>query len=445
MLYGRQRRFDLCCYFIFNGKCAIQLTKIYQAMNSSATQNPLLTEGKVLTANMAAKAESAFEKYETVEMSEKSTGFLGQGAFGRVILMKNKETSQLVAVKAIDKTSVRGPLMKEVDIHKRLIHDNIIRLYETIESKNHILLVMEYAPYGDLYHLLQKKSRFTEHEASVYFTQVCNALHFLHKYKLAHRDLKPENLLLMSPHKLKLCDFGCCAQCMEERKTLCGTIEYIAPEVLRRTAYNEKADIWSLGILLYEMVHGYTPFKATTQHVIFTNILENKFKFSPEVKDDLKDLIKMMLNAEFKERPSIEEIMEHSWIKRIQKERFLATEMESVKGLSPVKVPSTCSTMKATRETDSQSHVLNANELITDDFSEVPRHILYDYPEYENGLQKISEKLKQFHISSTTKVVNLKPPKKTQKKDKIKKRVKKTTSFSLLSLFFPTLDDNGGL
>jgi len=190
----------------------------------------------------------------------------------------HRKTGLKLAIKKIDKRSIankkiKATLMREVDIHKQLKHENIIRLYTSFEDSDYIYLVLEFAERGNLFFYIRNgKRRLNEEETFHFFIQTVSGIYFLHKNGLIHRDIKPENLLLSptsasdpsSPQKycLKICDFGWCVQSTSEepRSTFCGTLEYMAPEMLQNESHNHTLDVWSLGILLYELYHGYAPF-----------------------------------------------------------------------------------------------------------------------------------------------------------------------------------------
>lgn len=185
-------------------------------------------------------------------------------------------------------------------IHRRIIHENIVRAYSHFEDNDFYYIIVEYVDNGNLYHkIIQSRNGFTESQAFVYFKQVVKALEFLHENYLVHRDLKPENILINKKDKVKLCDFGCCVDIRNGfRETFCGTFEYMAPEIIRELPYNQGVDIWSLGILLYEMIHGHSPFCKKSDDnnrdlsQIFRNILTHNLSFKKEVSDSCKDLIK---------------------------------------------------------------------------------------------------------------------------------------------------------
>lgn len=179
----------------------------------------------------------------------------------------------LVAVKKIDKTSlkhrkIRETLAREIIIHKQLKHQYIVRLYSAIEDADFIYLIMEYINKGNLFTSIRQARSFNEDEAFYYFVQAASGIYFLHEHGFIHRDLKPENLLISEINLLKICDFGWVTELKENaesehRNTFCGTLEYMAPEMIGNMPHNHLIDVWSLGILLYEMCHGKAPFRGS--------------------------------------------------------------------------------------------------------------------------------------------------------------------------------------
>jgi serine/threonine protein kinase len=176
-------------------------------------------EGKQKTAN----AEEFAARYERINVPGKSTALLGKGSIGNVWLVRHKETQKLYALKTIKKSylgttskAIQAALLlleKEVAIHRRLIHDNIIRLHDSAVGDEEVYMLLDYATQGTLFSFLRARGKLSERQAFFFFVQVCSAVHFLHKQKLVHRDIKPENLLLGEGGSLKLCDFGFCAPC----------------------------------------------------------------------------------------------------------------------------------------------------------------------------------------------------------------------------------------
>ena len=153
--------------------------------------------------------------------------------------------------------------LKEINTHRRLIHNNIVRLHSHHEDSDNYYLIMDYSANGNLYQKLKKMKCFDEKSAFNYFIQACSAINFLHSNNLVHRDIKPENLLIDNDNNIKLCDFGWCVELnLGNRVTFCGTYEYMAPEIVNELPYNNSIDIWSTGVLLYELIHGYSTFRV---------------------------------------------------------------------------------------------------------------------------------------------------------------------------------------
>lgn len=159
---------------------------------------------------------------------------------------------------------------------------------------------MDYVNCGTLFNMIKKKNGMDEKTAFKYFIHTAAAVNFLHENNLVHRDLKPENLLIDENGTVKLCDFGWCVElAVGNRSTFCGTYEYMAPEIIKESPYNSGIDVWSLGVLLYELIHGYSPFRAKNNKnndqeymEIFKNIVKYNFKIEKPVSDSLGDLIK---------------------------------------------------------------------------------------------------------------------------------------------------------
>ncbi len=370
---------------------------------SSTLENPVIapvpqfTGGLVLPEDKArlltAQDESELENYERAEVGTSGSSLLGRGAFGQVFLMRHRPSNKLVAVKVINKKAARGPsafraLAQEIEIHKRLLHDNIIRLYEFFEGPKNIYIVMEYASKGTLFHYIRRRKRLDENDAFRLFFQACNAVHFLHSHKLMHRDIKPENLLFTDNATLKLGDFGCCCDNLSgERKTFCGTPEYIAPEIIRGQPYAEKADIWSLGVMLYEMLHGSSPFACRAERDVLGKVLDNKLVFSPEVSEDARDLLQSILNNEPKDRPDTEQILASPWAQRMAASARKSVETEA----SPIERTQLSHehVKAASANAKAKIHPLNAiirarteHERAADTvLKELPRGLVYGYPE----------------------------------------------------------------
>ena len=263
---------------------------------------------------------------------------LGSGSYGRVYLIKHNITNEEYALKVIDKKKLKQmygetDIMKnEINIQSKLIHENIIRLYNVYEDDNSINLIMEYAKNGNLFELLSKpenKNGFDEQRAFDYFIQVVNAVYFLHQNNIIHRDIKPENLLFGKEGLLKLCDFGWAKELnLENRSTFCGTVEYMAPEIVGSENYDFGVDIWSLGILLYELIFGHSPFKAKNMKSVILNIKSHDLTYDKPISHECKNLIEKILNINPQKRIKIKDILEHPFVKKYSKNYLLRKNSE---------------------------------------------------------------------------------------------------------------------
>jgi 5'-AMP-activated protein kinase catalytic alpha subunit len=198
------------------------------------------------------------------------------------------------------------------------MHYNIIQIYAVIETLQDIYIVMEYVSGGELFELIVLKQRLTEPEACKYFQQIIGAVEYLHKVGVAHRDIKPENLLLDYNKDIKIVDFGLSNLYNkgELLKTPCGSPSYAAPEMLSCNCYNGmKADIWSIGIVLFAMVCGFLPFDEKNDDRLFKMIKEGKYNLPTFLSHNVKDLIKRILITDPKRRLSFEAIKNHPWFK----------------------------------------------------------------------------------------------------------------------------------
>ena len=282
---------------------------------------------------------SNFQNFDPVYLNNKPT-MLGQGTFSTIYLYKNKLTQKLFAVKHIYKNKILETIkslnnFKEIEIHKKLIHDNIIRLYTSRETKDNYDLLLEYAPKGNIFQLILQKQNFSEIECFSYFIQIVNAIYFLHEKNIIHRDIKPENILIFEKNKIKLCDFGWSNyNNINNRTSFCGAFEYMSPEMINGESYNKSTDIWSLGILLYEMYFGFPPFRINPQsndktNEIFNNILNKKISFDcgKKIDKNMKNLILKMLEKKSKKRFCIKDILIHPWVKKFEYVLFGSVEM----------------------------------------------------------------------------------------------------------------------
>lgn len=258
---------------------------------------------------------------ETYEVLEK----IAEGGFGSVHLCKHKKNKAIRAVKFIpvkgNRASIES-LLKEVNILREMDHANIIKIYEVFRDNSHLRIVTEYCRGGELFDRIVKTKGFTENQAAKYMQQIVSAVVYLHSKNIVHRDLKPENLLFESEEAnsaLKLIDFGTCKHFSKADKLLerVGSPYYIAPEVISGN-YNEKCDIWSLGVILYVLLSGVPPFFGKNDNEILTNILVKEVKFDGKVWKNIsaeaKNLIKAMLTKEVPIRITAQDVYTSEWM-----------------------------------------------------------------------------------------------------------------------------------
>ena len=223
---------------------------------------------------------------------------LGKGKFGRVYLAKERSTGFVCALKVLHKSElqqgkVEKQVRREIEIHKNLRHPNILRFYGHFHDSKRVFLILEFAGKGELYKHLRKENRFPEWKAAQYIAQMAAALKYLHKKHVMHRDIKPENILVGIHGEIKISDFGWSVHAPNNRRnTMCGTLDYLPPEMIKpgsqENFYNEKVDLWSLGVLTYEFLVGEAPFEDTpvmTQRRIARGEMTVPKFVSPEAKD----------------------------------------------------------------------------------------------------------------------------------------------------------------
>ncbi|XP_064910934.1 aurora kinase C-like isoform X1 [Columba livia] len=216
---------------------------------------------------------------------------LGKGKFGSVYLAREQSTKFLVALKIlfksqVEKEGVEHQLRREIEIMAHLQsgststavsggggHPNILRLYNYFHDERRVFLILEYAPGGELYKELQRQGRFDATRTATLMEEAADALLYCHGKKVIHRDIKPENLLLGLMGELKIADFGWSVHAPSlRRRTLCGTLDYLPPEMVEGREHDEKVDLWCLGVLCYELLVGHPPFESPSHNETYHRI-----------------------------------------------------------------------------------------------------------------------------------------------------------------------------
>ena len=225
---------------------------------------------------------------------------LGEGSFGRVKLTLHQPSGATYALKCLRKGQLlRYQQVEHVVNEKRVLalcdHPFILKLAGTFNRETEIFMLLEVALGGELFTYLRQQTRFDEEQACLYAAMVTAAFGYLHERKIAHRDLKPENLLFDRDGYLKLVDFGFAKVIRDRTWTLCGTPEYLAPEIISNKGHNIGADWWTLGILLYEMLVGHPPFVAENQMETYHKIMRGKYKMPANFPRPAKAILSQFL------------------------------------------------------------------------------------------------------------------------------------------------------
>ncbi|XP_069869392.1 sperm motility kinase-like [Dipodomys merriami] len=266
-------------------------------------------------------SSSSLEDEEIIEQYHMKE-IIGYGSFGYVKLAYHRLTDTQVAVKILLKGEFNNRRIKnEVDIIKTVHHPHVIRLYQVMEKEEHVYLVMELATKGDLLGWIRKSSRLFEDEARRLFKQIVSAVQYFHQNGIAHRDLKPTNILLDAKGNAKVSDFGLSIRTTPGQllKDVCGALIFRPPEMFLRENYDGcKVDIWTLGVLLYFMLTGKFPFQGINFSQIQVLVLEARYIAPFYLSAKGRNIIFQLLTADPKQRPSIEQIIEHPWLNQVE-------------------------------------------------------------------------------------------------------------------------------
>ncbi|CAM6044470.1 unnamed protein product [Sphagnum compactum] len=246
---------------------------------------------------------------------------LGRGKFGNVYLARERESKYVVALKVLFKnqlqqSQVEHQLRREIEIQSHLRHPNILRLYGYFYDQTRVYLILEYAAKGELYKELQRCRVFTEKRAATYIASLARALMYCHEKHVIHRDIKPENLLIGSKGELKIADFGWSVHTCSRRRTLCGTLDYLPPEMVEGKEHDAGVDVWSLGILCFEFLFGTPPFEAKKHSDTYKRIVRVDLRFpsKPVISAAAKDLICQLLVKDSSQRLPLQKVVSHPWI-----------------------------------------------------------------------------------------------------------------------------------
>ena len=253
---------------------------------------------------------------------------VGEGSFGKVYRGRRLYSGQIVAMKFIQKPGRSAKdlrsLRQEIEILMKLRHENIIMMLDWFETKTEICVITEFAQ-GDLFEIVEEDARLPEAVVQNIAKQLVRALHYLHSNRIIHRDMKPQNILLSEGGAVKLCDFGF-ARAMSSNTVVLtsikGTPLYMAPELVQELPYTHTVDLWSLGVILFELFVGQPPFYTTSIYSLISLIVKDPVKYPENISPDFKSFLKGLLNKTPSQRLDWPELLNHPFVRESEDERM---------------------------------------------------------------------------------------------------------------------------
>uniref|UniRef100_A0A8C8SM35 non-specific serine/threonine protein kinase n=1 Tax=Pelusios castaneus TaxID=367368 RepID=A0A8C8SM35_9SAUR len=287
------------------------------------------------------RAGNVEELYELLEK-------LGSGHFGVVKRCRKRSSGTLYAAKFVKVRKCKGSRLgldreqveREVSILQQLEHPNILRLHDLFSCKAEMVLILELIHGGELFDFIAEKEMLTEAEAIEFLQQILQGVAYLHSRHIAHFDLKPENIMLLEKDvpnpKIKIIDFGL-AQKLEDGvifKSLCGTPQYIAPEVINYEPLSSATDMWSIGVITYILLSGMSPFQGETDAETLSSVIAGSYEFEEkyfsETTEMAKDFIRLLLVKEPRNRMTAAECLVHPWIKPLSRKQAASRSRSSI-------------------------------------------------------------------------------------------------------------------
>ncbi|XP_012274950.1 ribosomal protein S6 kinase beta-1 isoform X2 [Orussus abietinus] len=270
---------------------------------------------------------------------------LGEGGYGKVFQVRKvtgKDRGSIFAMKVLRKASIirnqkdTAHTKAERNVLEAVKHPFIVNLMYAFQTGGKLYLILEYLCGGELFTYLDREGIFLEDTACFYLSEIILALQHLHNQGIIYRDLKPENILLDREGHVKLTDFGLCKEHIQEdtvTHTMCGTIEYMAPEILTRSGHGKAVDWWSLGALMFDMLTGNPPFTGDDRRKTIEKILRGKLSLPQYLTPDARDLIRKLLKRQVAQRlgssPSdAEQVMSHNFFKHISWQDVISRKLE---------------------------------------------------------------------------------------------------------------------
>lgn len=294
---------------------------------TSTISSPIKTTSLPLNPGTSIGTNAPVLKYNNgsvVEGDYRLEKTIGKGSYGKVKLATQLSTNDKVALKFISRASIKKPthwtrIRREINLLRAMHHPHIVKLYDYKDNGSDILLMMEYISGGDLFDRIvhHRDQKFSEKEARPLFRQIVSAVDYCHQNRIIHRDLKPENLMVDDRNQIKLIDFGF-ANIYSPRgylETNCGSPLYASPEIVQGVKYvGPEVDIWSLGVILFAMLTGTLPFEDEQLKGLYAKICAGNYQAPAYLSSEARDLLKMMLTVDPKQRGTMKEIKFSAWV-----------------------------------------------------------------------------------------------------------------------------------
>ncbi|XP_061457817.1 serine/threonine-protein kinase PLK2-like [Rhineura floridana] len=246
---------------------------------------------------------------------------LGKGAFGRCYKFTDMSTNKVYAVKVVSQSRVsrldnRGKVEREIELHSQLKHRNVVGFHRHFADQENIYMVLEYCSRKSLAHILKARKTLTEPEVRYYLKQVIAGLQYIHQQGIIHRDLKLSNFFITKNMQVKIGDLGLATreeQASRRRGVVCGTPNYLAPEVIAKKGHSFKSDVWALGCIMYTALTGCSPFEITRKQEMYQCIQEGRYPMPSRLSPSARGLIGKLLAPNPAARPSLEEALQHDF------------------------------------------------------------------------------------------------------------------------------------
>ncbi|CAG9330302.1 unnamed protein product [Blepharisma stoltei] len=249
---------------------------------------------------------------------------IGTGSYARVRLGLHLSTNELVVIKMIKKSFAATEkhlrhVKNERQILQQLRCPFVVKLLGTFQDATYLYMVLEFVQGGELYRALKLERFFTVDKTRFFAAEITSTFSHLHTRSIIYRDLKPENILFTAEGHIKLVDFGFAKHLKdgEFAYTMCGTPDYLAPEMIRQTGHEFSLDWWTLGILIFELQTGKTPFYHDNPYAMYDKILQENVQFAEDFDGESKDLIEKLLIKDYRERIKLNDIKRHGFFKNI--------------------------------------------------------------------------------------------------------------------------------